>query len=89
MVVAALAVGFITLYEMLKVWAVVFWKERPVDRPVVASAPFVMWAPMIAMGILTLGISFGVDPLFQLANRAAFQLIDRQEYIRAVLGGSL
>lgn len=89
MVVAALAVGLFTLYYMLNVWAEVFWKDRPADHPVVAKAPLVMWGPMVAMGILTLGISFGVDPLFQLANRAAFQLLDRQEYIRAVLGGAL
>lgn len=89
MVVAALAVGLFTLYYMLNVWAEVFWKDRPADRPVVGKAPLVMWGPMVAMGILTLGISFGIEPLFQLANRAAFQLIDRQEYIRAVLGGAL
>jgi hypothetical protein len=38
------------------------------------------------LSAVTLAISVGAEPLYALTTRAAAQLLDRQEYIRAVLG---
>jgi hypothetical protein len=35
---------------------------------------------------LTLAMTVGAEPLFELASRGAHQLLQRDEYVRAVLG---
>ena len=91
----ALFVGLLTLYSMTKIWAEVFWKEVPEpERPESIGpasenrrSPWLLLAPIAALAALTLVISFAPQPLLNLSTRAADQLLDRSQYIQAVLGG--
>jgi multicomponent Na+:H+ antiporter subunit D len=49
-------------------------------------------APLLAaigaLSLVTLAMTVGAEPLFDLTARGARQLLDRDEYIHAVLGGA-
>jgi formate hydrogenlyase subunit 3/multisubunit Na+/H+ antiporter MnhD subunit len=46
-----------------------------------------MYLPMIALATLTVVIGFAAGPLFRISWLAAEQLMERHQYIHAVLGG--
>jgi multicomponent Na+:H+ antiporter subunit D len=87
--------SFITLFIITKVWAEVFWKKKEVTAPM---APFrffdshsprekiLMVAPIIFLGILSLGIGFGAGPVQALSERISAELSDVSGYINVVLG---
>lgn len=89
----ALLVGLLTLYSMIKIWAEVFWKAPPEqlntarlegrhkDRDV-----WLMQLPIAALALCTLFIGLNGQPIYELANAAAQQLLDPTQYIQAVLG---
>jgi len=87
-VAIGLAVSFMTLYSMTKVWNEAFWKEKknqsqdPVHKPVSAW----LWAPTTVLVLLSLLAGLLAEPLLDLAGQAAAQLIDPSMYIQAVLG---
>jgi multicomponent Na+:H+ antiporter subunit D len=82
----ALAVGFLTLLSMARVWDQAFWKPAPAAS--VAAAPArLMVAPIAALVCLTIALSLAAGPVFEVSNRAAEQLLHPGEYVRAVLGG--
>jgi multicomponent Na+:H+ antiporter subunit D len=89
-VVAALAVGALTLFSMTKIWHEVFWKPAPDDgASTVAEAGAArpaLLAPVIGLAVLTVLIGVGAGPLFEIAMQAAHQLLDPDAYITAVLG---
>jgi multicomponent Na+:H+ antiporter subunit D len=93
-VAVALAVGLLTLFSMTKIWAEAFWKPSP-DEPIAQPAPessaarqtHTLLLPIAALAAITVAIGLGAQPVFTLATRAAEQLLDRDEYVRAVLGG--
>lgn len=87
----ALAVGILTLYSMLKIWNEAFWKDAPKE-----AAPVVPWGraerllmlgPIAALAAVTLTIGLWTEPFAALALAAGEQLVDRQAYVTAVLGG--
>jgi hypothetical protein len=41
-----------------------------------------------ALSLVTVGMTIGAEPLFELTSRGAQQLLQRDEYIRAVLGAA-
>ena len=93
----ALGVGLLTLFSMAKIWAAAFWGERPQTtgangepyrKTFSASERIVLYLPMILLGALTLMIGLMSQPFFELATRAAEQLMDPAGYIQAVLGGN-
>ena len=47
-----------------------------------------MLAPVIVLAVITVGIGLLGEPLYQLAEVAANQLLNPQGYIDAVLGGT-
>lgn len=63
---AALAVSVLTLYSMLKIWVVAFWKPRPGERVEPANTTILAateWPAWLAMGSLAaLSLSFGLWP---------------------------
>src|SRR5690606_6311467 len=82
----ALAVGFLTLYSMTKIWNEVFWKKPPDQakqrlqrshRPADAGARAlrraarVMMAPIVVLASITLVLGLFTAPFFDLALRAA------------------
>ena len=89
--VLAAAVGLLTLFSMIKIWAEVFWKPAPDATGLTANgrAPLSAWmlAPVMALAGITILMGLCMEALIQFALYAAGQLMDPQPYIRAVLGG--
>jgi len=87
-VVAALAVGLLTLFSMTKIWAEAFWKAEPEGAAGGTRGPVppLMLTAIIALALLTVGIGFFPGPLLELATRAADQLMNPRLYIETVSG---
>jgi len=86
-----LAVSFLTLYSMMKIWAEAFWKESPEPDGQTRKAPRARtfaYGPVIALATLSLGIGLLAEPLARYATDAAAQVLDRDGYIAAVLGAT-
>lgn len=92
----ALGVGMLTLFSMAKIWAAAFWGESPqtsaADEELThlirsPSVKIALYLPMILLGALTLTIGLMSEPFFELATKAAEQLLHPAGYIDAVLGG--
>lgn len=85
----ALTVSLLTVLSMARVWEEAFWKRPAEDasKPAHPPRPFgVMLAPIALLVTLTIAFTVAAGPLYSLATRAAQQLLDRDEYVRAVLG---
>ncbi|MGA1074213.1 MAG: Na+/H+ antiporter subunit D, partial [Ilumatobacteraceae bacterium] len=86
-VAASLAVGLFTLFSMTKIWSGVFWgvaEERPVDAPVTdrrLGAPVLMLAPTAALALASIAVSVAAGPLYDVSERAATDLLERDTYI--------
>jgi multicomponent Na+:H+ antiporter subunit D len=80
-----LVVGLLTLLSMGRTWTDGFWK--PAAELHSAPTPGTPWIVVIgALCLLTLGMTVGAEPLFKLTWRGAEQLLQRDEYVQAVLG---
>jgi multicomponent Na+:H+ antiporter subunit D len=98
LVAVALVVSTLTLYSMAKVWAAAFWKADPAAagqggtgqgaaRPLLSPVRrWGMFAPIIALAAVTVIVGIAAEPVFQVSQRAADQLLDPAGYIEAVLG---
>ncbi|MCW8334432.1 Na+/H+ antiporter subunit D [Vibrio sp. SCSIO 43135] len=90
-VIASLAVGLLTMYSMIKIWAEAFWKKLPEDAetlpPMSDSERLCLYLPIILMAILTVTIGINAQWFVELASMTADQILDPQQYIQAVLGG--
>lgn len=83
----ALAVSLLTLFSMTKLWNEAFWKEPPeASAASAARVPWTLLGPVVALATITVGVGLGAGPVFDLAGRAADQLVDPSQYVRAVLG---
>jgi len=71
------------LLSMGRTWAEVFW--RPSDTPDVAEPGTPYLIAIAGLSALTLAMTVGAEPLFDVASRAAAQLLQHDEYVRAVL----
>lgn len=82
-----LVVGLLTLLSMGRTWADAFW--RPSATAADMSTPgTALLITITGLSLVTLAITVGAGPLFELTSRAAHQLLQRDEYVRAVLGGT-
>jgi multicomponent Na+:H+ antiporter subunit D len=85
----ALTVSLLTVLSMARVWEEAFWKpaadspSAPAHQPRLGGA---ILSPVVFLVTLTIAFSVAAGPVYDLANRAAQQLLDREEYVRAVLG---
>ena len=80
-----LVVGLLTLLSMARTWADSFW--APGSHAADLAAPGKPLLLVIAaLSLLTLAMTIGAQPLFELTSRSAQQLLQREEYVRAVLG---
>jgi multicomponent Na+:H+ antiporter subunit D len=89
----ALAVGLLTLLSMSKIWVEAFWKPRPDPSPPAAGGDGglrgLQWlGPVVLLAVVTVSIGAGAEAVFDLAARAAGQLLAPSEYIDAVLGSA-
>jgi len=88
--VAALAVGMMTLFSMVKIWAEVFWKADPEakhDRIEHHRKPSLHLSlyPIGFMAGAILLLSFAGEPVYELSVKAAEQLLDPSLYINSAL----
>ena len=81
-----LLVGLLTLLSMGRTWTDAFW--RPAAAPAGDMAPpgTALLAAISGLSVVTLAMTLFAEPLFDLASRAAHQLLQREDYLRAVLG---
>lgn len=93
----ALGVGMLTLFSMTKIWNEGFWKEHPQNGYEFARSEFhaygpatksMMLAPVVMLGLLTVGLGLCFEPVFALVDHAARELLDPAHYIGTVLGGT-
>ena len=80
---------------MTKIWNEAFWKDDPrgpdntIDdsfSSVTIPQKVLMFAPIILLAAITVIIGLNAEPFFDLANNAASQLLNPNEYISRVLG---
>jgi multicomponent Na+:H+ antiporter subunit D len=80
---------------MTKIWNEVFWKTDPAEgeqEPAKtdsfgeAESSLALLAPIVVIGCLIVSIGLAAQPVFALFEKAAHQLMNPAEYIRAVLG---
>ncbi|MEM7034540.1 MAG: Na+/H+ antiporter subunit D [Chloroflexota bacterium] len=92
-VFAALFASLFTLYTMTRIWAEIFWKDIP-DDDLEASASLetepqnwlVSLIPVVSLVLLVIIIGIAADPIFDVAQQAAEQLLNPDDYIKTVLG---
>jgi multicomponent Na+:H+ antiporter subunit D len=82
-----LGVGLLTLLSMGRAWADSFWMPPPATANDLATPGAPLLLAIAGLSAVTLAITFGAGPLFEVTSRAAAQLLQRDEYIQAVLGG--
>ena len=82
----ALIVSLLTLLSMGRLWEAAFWKPVTADSPVRSLGTAIV-APVAVLVVLTLGLSVAAEPAFDVSKRAAEQLLNSGEYVRAVFGG--
>lgn len=91
----ALFVGLLTLFSMTKIWNEAFWKDDPRGSKnvlmdsfaaVPVSKKVLMFSPIIILALITIVIGLNAEPFFNIANNAAEQLLNPNEYISKVLG---
>jgi hypothetical protein len=80
-------VGLLTLVSMGRTWADSFWRPSAGARDLATPGTPLLMA-IAALSLLTLAMTIGAEPLFELTTRGARQLLQRDEYVRAVLGGT-
>ncbi len=90
-VAVSLFVGFLTLFSMIKIWNEAFWKDSPSeDQKELIAIPalkkILLFLPIVLLALITITIGLNVEPFFDVAQKAADQLLNPQEYINAVLG---
>lgn len=84
---AALGVSLLTLFSMTKIWAEAFWKPLPADTPAdpQGGGAALLFGPIVTLAVLAVALGAAAGPFFDLALQAGHQLMDPEEYIRAVL----
>ena len=81
-----LVVGLLTLLSMGRTWVEAFWQPTAEPDRTTPGTPLLI--VISGLSIVTLAISWLAGPLFDITLRAANQLLQRDDYIRIVLGGT-
>ena len=82
-----LGVGLLTMLSMGQLWAEAFWRPADPGRGDKGTPGTPLLAASAGLSVLTLAMTVGAGPLYDLTARAAHQLLQREQYISAVLGG--
>jgi multicomponent Na+:H+ antiporter subunit D len=82
-----LVVGLLTLLSMGRTWAEAFWRPSANEGDMATPGTALLIA-ITGLSLVTLAITVGAGPLFDLTSRAAHQLLQRDDYVRAVVGGT-
>ena len=93
-VAVSLGVSILTLFSMTKIWAEVFWKDRPGEEEppkqislMPYQAGLTMLLPVGVLAAILLAMGLLAEPLVNLSLLAAEQLMNPADYIETVLGG--
>jgi multicomponent Na+:H+ antiporter subunit D len=86
LVVAALAVGLVTLLSMTKIWSQAYWGTGPPVASLSRRENAFWMLPMLFLATLTLLLGFFPSTLLGLSEAAARELTGRTDYLQAVLG---
>jgi multicomponent Na+:H+ antiporter subunit D len=81
-----LVIGLLTLLSMGRTWAEAFW--QPAVEPDRAAPGVPLLIVISGLSGVTLAMSWLAGPLFDITLRAAHQLLQRDDYIRIVLGAT-
>ncbi|NPV76506.1 MAG: Na+/H+ antiporter subunit D [Anaerolineae bacterium] len=84
-VITALAVSFLTLFSMSKIWGEAFWKPAPAQLKKRPKNPYI-WIPILVLTLTVVVIGLWSEPLYRFSYQAAGQLLDSSIYIQAVMG---
>lgn len=86
----ALFVSVWTLYSMIKIWMEAFLKDTPQpveDNQNIWDRSFLaMMLPVVILALVTILLGVALQPVYDVMIHSAEQLLNRQEYITAVLG---
>lgn len=84
----ALFVSILTLFSMTKIWSEVFWKPAPSDNlhPLAPRDWLYSLVPLVSLVVMIVLMGFATEVMFDLSQRAAYQLYDYSDYVEAVLG---
>ena len=87
-IAVALAVSLMTLFSMTKVWNEAFWKPPKDPSYADQQRPVSPWYWVPSLMIVTLSVLLGLlaNPVFEISQMAAAQLMDPSGYIEVVLG---
>jgi multicomponent Na+:H+ antiporter subunit D len=91
-VAVALVMSLLTLYSMIKIWNQAFLKSKPEEQLSGGHAPnenVMQVGTVLILTLLILLIGLAVEPIFNLSQQAADQLLVPAEYFRAVLGDGI
>ncbi len=90
-VAVSLLVSVLTLYSMTKIWNEAFWKDTgdaaladAALQPLSRLATWSLMAPIVVLTLVAVAMGIVVEPLLQITERAAAQLLDSRAYIDAV-----
>jgi multicomponent Na+:H+ antiporter subunit D len=86
----AVVMSLLTLYSMIKIWNQAFWRANPESKPepqVAGPTWNFQMIPVITLTLVILALGLFPEPIFQLAQEAADQILAPAEYIRVVFGG--
>ncbi len=86
----AVLMSLLTLYSMIKIWNHIFWRARPEGNPnpkVEGQAWKLTLVPVVVLTVLILALGLIPEPIYQLTQNAAYQLLAPAEYIGTVFGG--
>lgn len=83
----SLVVSLLTLFSMTKIWIEVFWKPAPIVKTLASEHkyPWCLIAPVLVLASLTLLLGVFTGPIYGIAEQAAFQLMNPNLYIQAVI----
>ncbi len=82
----SLLVSVFTLFSMTKIWAGAFGGETPEDAPTPRPMPALMLGPTLVLAGVAVVIALSAGSLYDLASRAAEDLLDASRYQTEVLG---
>ncbi|MDI3535430.1 MAG: multicomponent Na+:H+ antiporter subunit [Thermosediminibacterales bacterium] len=87
-VFVSILVSFFTLYSMTKIFKYAFWGTAPENvKKVQHNHYFGLVLPAACLALLTVFIGLNTEWVYSYVNSAAYQLMNPDLYIQAVLGG--
>lgn len=94
LLIALIIASFVTLFVVIRMWIEIFWKEspKPLTEDIDHFAPFsksgkiALIAPIIFLASISLYLGFNANTVFELSQKAAYEMKHKEVYIEAVLG---